>query len=48
MSRKNIVDVATIESEKHEEGLYKGIFTFFQRLGIGIRVLIFWIVQSIS
>ncbi|MFO8020215.1 MAG: MFS transporter [Promethearchaeia archaeon] len=44
----SIVDVATIESEKHEEGLYKGIFTFFQRLGITIRVVIFWIVQALS
>lgn len=44
----SIVDVATIESRTHQEGLYKGIFTFFQRLGIGIRVVMFWIVQSIS
>ncbi|TFF95513.1 MAG: hypothetical protein EU544_02565 [Promethearchaeota archaeon] len=44
----SVVDSATLKTEKHQEGLYQGIFTFVSRLGITIRVVVFWVVQLFS
>jgi len=39
-----VVDNATVESGQRKEGLYKGIWVFFSRIGLAIRAIIFWIV----
>ena len=41
----SVVDNATIESGKRQEGLYKGVWMFFSRIGIAITATVFWIVQ---
>ena len=43
----SVVDNATIESGKRQEGLYNGIWMFFSRIGIAIRAIVFWIVVII-
>ena len=40
----DVVDNATIETGKRKEGLYKGIWVFFSRIGIAVRAIVFWIV----
>jgi len=44
----SIIDSATLRTKKRQEGLYNGIFVFFSRVGITVRVVIFWIVQTFS
>ena len=41
----SVVDNATIESGKRQEGLYNGIWMFFSRVSIAIRAIVFWIVS---
>ncbi|MBD3256727.1 MAG: MFS transporter [Candidatus Lokiarchaeota archaeon] len=41
----SVVDDATIRTGSRKEGLYNGVFLFFQRVGIAIRSIVFWIVQ---
>ena len=41
----SVVDNATIESGKRQEGLYNGIWMFFSRVSIAIRAIVFLIVS---
>jgi len=41
----SVIDNATIETGKRDEGLYKGVWLFFSRIGLAIRAVVFWIVQ---
>jgi GPH family glycoside/pentoside/hexuronide:cation symporter len=41
----SIVDQQTIKYKKREEGLYRGIVVFFQRLSFFIGFLLLWIIQ---
>ncbi|MFX1337730.1 MAG: MFS transporter [Promethearchaeota archaeon] len=41
----SVIDNATIETGKRREGLYKGVWLFFSRIGLAIRAIVFWIVQ---
>ncbi len=41
----SVIDNATIETGKRREGLYKGVWLFFSRIGLAIRAVVFWIVQ---
>jgi Na+/melibiose symporter-like transporter len=43
----SVIDNATIETGKRREGLYKGVWLFFSRIGLAIRAIVFWIVQII-
>ena len=41
----SVIDNATIETGRRREGLYKGVWLFFSRVGLAIRAIVFWIVQ---
>jgi Na+/melibiose symporter-like transporter len=40
----SVVDNATLEHGKRQEGLYNGVWMFFARIGILIRAIVFWII----
>jgi GPH family glycoside/pentoside/hexuronide:cation symporter len=41
----SVIDNATIETGRRREGLYKGVWLFFSRVGLAIRAIVFWLVQ---
>lgn len=43
-----VIDEAAVTTGARQEGLYNGVFVFFQRLGIALRVVVFWLVQATS
>jgi len=44
----DVIDEATVNNEKREEGLYQGINTFITRLSIAGQVVIFLLVRILS
>ena len=44
----DVIDEATVNNEKREEGLYQGINTFITRLSIAGQVVIFFLVRILS
>jgi GPH family glycoside/pentoside/hexuronide:cation symporter len=44
----SVVDNATIQSGKRQEGLYNGTFLFFSRIGIAIQATVFWIIRAFT
>ncbi|MBD3339529.1 MAG: MFS transporter [Candidatus Lokiarchaeota archaeon] len=43
----SVVDNATLENKKRQEGLYNGVWMFFARIGLAIRAIVFWLVQML-
>jgi len=44
----SVIDEASLNSGKRQEGIYQGTFLFISRIGIAYQSLVYWIVQTFT